>query len=256
MNPAAGDSPVPGDTDSMTRLLPPAASNKIKDDSQSMEQQDPLVASAESQSVANRTNTGVRFKVSEAVENRQRRIGKRVDSARDKFRGKAFRRNTLQEGAIVKVEKMLVRVDFTQMQLEDTYDENDSLKTETRSLEKWREFMVVARKSNNREYEDFRLQIYKTRVVPKVDNQQTKKEAYPGGEVGPQKLRTSICIRPSIRLWLYGIHTRRGTRIIIMRPRSIANSVEWYTFLRDALGWKRPTTLQVNVPDLDVDVEA
>ena len=40
--------------------------------------------------------------------------------------------------------------------------------------------------------------------------------------------------------------------IYILRPRSLANSVEWYTFLRNALGWDRPREVQVYVPDLSV----
>lgn len=37
-----------------------------------------------------------------------------------------------------------------------------------------------------------------------------------------------------------------------MRPRSGAHAAEWYTFTRDLLGWARPSSLQVNVPDLSV----
>ena len=42
------------------------------------------------------------------------------------------------------------------------------------------------------------------------------------------------------------------TAIYILRPRSFASSVEWYTFLQYALGWSRPGELQINVPDLSV----
>ena len=261
--PATRGSPSTGDANSMTRLLPTSASsagspaivaNKSKDDDQIMTQQVPLVASSDSQTHLNRTNTGIRFKVSEAVEaveDRQHRISRRMNSARDKFRNKTFRRNTLQEGAIIKMEKMLVRVDFTQMQLESTYDENDSLKTETRSLEKWREFMVVVRKSNNKEHEDFRVQMYKSRVVPKVDDGKVKKK--PTREVRLDRKTTHVNLYSALDKTVVLWHPyKKGTRILILRPRSIADSVEWYTFLRDALGWKRPLTLQVNVPDLDV----
>lgn len=260
LNPGVEGSPSTGDANSMTRLLPPGtpapssptiATNKTRDDNRSMKQQDPLVASSDSQPYLNRNNTGVRFKVSEAAEDGQLRIGHRVDRARDKLGGKTFRRSTLQEGTIFKMEKMLVRIDFTQMQLESTYDENDSLKTETRSLEKWQEFMVVARKSNDQEHEDFRLQMYKSRVVPEIDNEKTKKK--PKLEVRLDRKTTHVNLYSSLDKTVVIWHPyKKGTRILIMRPRSIANSVEWYTFLSDALGWKRPLTLQVNVPDLNV----
>ena len=74
-------------------------------------------------------------------------------------------RGKLQDGEIVKMEKMLVRIDVTSgsEQPSDEYDEKDSQRVETRTVEKWREFMVVCRES----HEDdavLCLQMYKTRV--------------------------------------------------------------------------------------------
>ena len=40
--------------------------------------------------------------------------------------------------------------------------------------------------------------------------------------------------------------------IFILRPRSFASSVEWYTFLRHVLGWGWIRELQINVPDLSL----
>ena len=40
--------------------------------------------------------------------------------------------------------------------------------------------------------------------------------------------------------------------IFILRPRSFASSVEWYTFLRHVLGWGRTRELQIKVPDLSL----
>lgn len=76
-----------------------------------------------------------------------------------------FTRGKLKDGEIVKVEKMLVRMDICsgQEQPSEEYDEKDSLRVETRVTEKWREFMVVCRES----HEDdavLCLQMYKTRV--------------------------------------------------------------------------------------------
>lgn len=76
-----------------------------------------------------------------------------------------FTRGKLKDGEIVKVEKMLVRMDICSgsEQPSDEYDEKDSLRVETRLTEKWREFMVVCRES----HEDdavLCLQMYKTRV--------------------------------------------------------------------------------------------
>lgn len=81
---------------------------------------------------------------------------------------RAFTRGKLKDGEIVKVEKMLVRLDMTtgSEQPHEDYDEKDSQRVETRITEKWREFMVVCRES----HEDgavLCLQMYKTRVSTK-----------------------------------------------------------------------------------------
>lgn len=82
---------------------------------------------------------------------------------------RAFTRGKLKDGEIVKVEKMLVRLDITtgSEQPNEDYDEKDSQRVETRITEKWREFMVVCRES----HEDgavLCLQMYKTRVSREV----------------------------------------------------------------------------------------
>ena len=201
-----------------------------------------------------RSNTGVRFKVTEGVANRQYRLNKRVGDARGKVASKMYRRNTMREGTIVKMERMLVRVDVTSQQVPEEFDENESLKIESRTIEKWREFMVVARKSKKQDADDFRLQIYKTRVIPEIDDESTKKKPVREVKLDPKTARVNLysSLDKTVVLW----HPyKKGTRIILMRPSSTAHSVEWYTFLRDAMGWRRPTTLQVHVPDLDVTLK-
>ena len=198
-----------------------------------------------------RTATGVRFKVAEGVANRGHRINRRVLSTRERVANKNFRRNTLREGTIVKMEKMLVKVDLTSQPVPDEFDENESQRIETKPIEKWREFTVVARKSRKQDADDFRLQIYKTRVIPEIDDQSTSKKPKREIRLDPKTTHVNLysSLDKSVVIW----HPyKKGTRIILMRPSSTAHSVEWYTFLRDAMGWRRPATLQVNVPDLDV----
>ena len=76
-----------------------------------------------------------------------------------------LRKGEHNPGSIVKAEKMLVRVEHTMQDVPPGYDENESIKLETRIVEKWREFVVVCRESTSGE-EDFSLQMYKTRVIP------------------------------------------------------------------------------------------
>ncbi len=76
---------------------------------------------------------------------------------------KRFKGGKVHDGEIIKMEKMLVRADSTMQDLPDEYDENESVKIETRAVEKWREFVVVCRESASEDAE-FVLQLYKTRV--------------------------------------------------------------------------------------------
>jgi hypothetical protein len=46
----------------------------------------------------------------------------------------------------------------------------------------------------------------------------------------------------------------RETLIFIMQARTASNAVEWYTFLRNILGWKRASELTINIPDMGLSV--
>ncbi|KAK5150715.1 hypothetical protein LTR04_006742, partial [Oleoguttula sp. CCFEE 6159] len=165
---------------------------------------------------------------------------------------KILRKDRLRDGKIIKMEKMLVRVESTQQQLSDEYDENDSQKTETRTVEKWREFMVVCRESVDDDA-DLVLQLYKTRVIPALTDPHIKKRSKHEIPFGRRSTKVNLysSLDKSVVIW---VPWKTGTMIYILQPRSRANSVEWYTFLRNILGWHRASTLQVNVPDLSVSL--
>ena len=74
-----------------------------------------------------------------------------------------LRRQKLKDGLVVKMERMLVRVDKAGTEVPDEFDENASQKIDSRVKDKWREYMVVCRQSISDEC-DFVLQMYKTRV--------------------------------------------------------------------------------------------
>ena len=201
-----------------------------------------------------RAETGVRFKLGEEFANRQERLMRHVDGTKNTMSTKRFRRSTLQAGQIIKMERMLVRVDLASTQFPEEFDENEGMKTEVRTLERWREFMVVVRKSKAENEEDFRLQLYKTRVIPEIDDENATKKPTREVRLDRKTARVNLysSLDKSVVVW-HPYHT--GTRTIIMRPRSNAHSVEWYTFLRESLGWRRPVTLDVDVPDLNVTLK-
>ncbi|KKY21926.1 putative ph domain protein [Phaeomoniella chlamydospora] len=197
-----------------------------------------------------RTGTGVRF--AENIAERGDRVKGKISRAQQRASSVQLRRNTLTEGSAIKMEKMLVRIDTTLQDVSQEFDENDCQKIETQVVEKWREYMVVVRQ-NHRDDSDYRLQFYKSRVIPVVDNGTVRRKCQHEVYLSPKSTKVNLfsSLDKTVVLW----HPyRKGARFIIMRPRATAHSVEWYTFLRDVLGWSRPSVLVVNVPDLNVSL--
>lgn len=76
--------------------------------------------------------------------------------------GTKMRRQRIKEGLVVKMERMLVRVD-TAGEVPDEFDENVNQRVISQVKDKWREYMVVCRHSHKGD-SDFVLQLYQTRV--------------------------------------------------------------------------------------------
>jgi hypothetical protein len=76
--------------------------------------------------------------------------------------GTKVRRHKIKDGLVVKMERMLVRVDAAAEVPED-FDENVNQRVVSRVKDKWREYMVVCRHSHVNDA-DFLLQLYQTRV--------------------------------------------------------------------------------------------
>lgn len=76
--------------------------------------------------------------------------------------GTKLRRKNIKDGLVVKMERMLVRVDAADEVPED-FDENVNQRVVSRVKDKWREYMIVCRHSHT-EDADFLLQLYQTRV--------------------------------------------------------------------------------------------
>jgi hypothetical protein len=177
-----------------------------------------------------------------------------VDGATTSRSLKDLLKPSAEPGELVKAERMLVRIDWTKHDLPDNYTENDSLKAETKAVDKWREFIVVCRKSTQDEKSDYVLQMTKTRVILAKDRNHTRKSV--AHEVPLQRNKTKISMFSSldktIAIW---VPWKSGTRTYILRPSSSASSVEWFTFLNTILGWKRANVLTIHVPDLNVTLE-
>ena len=273
-SPTAEEPPPTEPSNSMTSLIPHGESQQVKSkgpksarsrasrsDTQPPELQneppeeyiDPAGSNAVQFHERRHFGTGlVHFDVSDEVANGEAQIKARLAHATRHRSLVHFRRGRVNPGEIVKMEKMLVRVDSTMQQLPPDYDENDSLRTESRTVEKWREFVVVCRASTDADTE-FSLQMYKSRVIPAVEKTHVQKRSTHEIPLLPKSTKVNLysSLDKTVVIWL---PWKTGTMIFILRPRSAASSVEWYTFLHSALGWKRSPTLQINVPDLNVSL--
>lgn len=166
---------------------------------------------------------------------------------------KRLRQGSSHPGEIVKMEKMLVRVDSTMQELPSDYNENDSLRTASRTVEKWREFVVVCRESTSEDAE-FSIQMYKTRVIPSKENTHVKKRSTHEIPLARKSTRVNLysSLDKTLVIW---VPWKKGTMMYILRTHSVASAVEWYTFIRQSLGWQRSAALQINVPDLSVTLQ-
>lgn len=185
---------------------------------------------------------------------RQRHPDTRFSNERDDdYFPRHFRSKRLREGEIIRAQKMLVRVEETvQDQLPEDYTENDSLKLEIGRVNKFREHLVVCRRCSE-DNTPFSLQMYRTHAIPAVYKPGSSKP--PHYELPINRRHTGVNLYSSLDKTLVLWHPyRHGTRIFIVRSRSAAHSVEWYTFLRSALGWRRPSSLKIRVPDLDISL--
>ena len=195
----------------------------------------------------------VRFNLADQTERRDTRMSFGARKLGLQRSLKRLRKDQSRPGEIVKMEKMLVRVDSTMQELPPDYDENDSLKTSARTVEKWREFVVVCRESTTVDAE-FSIQLYKTRVIP--SKEETHVQKYSTHEIPLARKTTHVNLYSSLdKTLVVWVPWKAGTMMYILRTHSAASAVEWYTFIRRSLGEQRVTSLQVNVPDLSVTLQ-
>jgi hypothetical protein len=193
-----------------------------------------------------------RFNLSDNMLYKQQRLLSRMERTQDSISANRPRRSKHEEGEMVRAEKMLVRVEETMNELPPDYAENESQKVDTREVAKWREYLVVCRKGPQ-ENVPYTLKMYKTRVIQNVENSRVRKSAY--YEIPLNRKHTKVNLYSSLDKTVVIWHPcKRGTRIYVVRPRSAAHAVEWYTFIRQTLGWHRPSSLLISVPDLGISL--
>lgn len=263
LSPKPSQTTTQSETDSTTRLLKSKSKGKSKVKSKAsritLEQQEPQQEGDEPSTEGNNNvqrrfvKKVTRFNLDDNIIDKQQRLRSRIARTQGAVSANLPRRRKAQDGQIIKAEKMLVRIEETlQENLPADYNENDSLRMETRAVDKWREFLVVCRKSSL-EHTPFVLQMYRTRVVPDIHQTNSKTAAYYELRLNHKQTKVNLysTLDKTIVVW----HPRRrGTKIYIIRPKSTAHAAEWYTFIRQVLGWRRPKSLPINVPELGVSL--
>lgn len=262
--PLTPKSTVPSESDSTTQLLRTQLKDKGKQRSkasgvsratlQHHEPQDEDENGTEDPQIQRRlTKKMAKLNLDDTIKHKQQRLRTRIAKTQGTISANRPRRRKVQDGEIVKAEKMLVCVEETvQSSLPYDYTENDSLRMETRTVDKWREFLVVCRKSSA-EHTPFAIQMYRTRVIPDVQRPNSKTPPYYEVRLNHKTTHVNLYspLDKTIVIWY---PCRRGTKIFILRPKSAAHSAEWYTFIRQVLGWRRPTSIPIHVPDLGVSL--
>lgn len=154
-----------------------------------------------------------------------------------------------QKGEIVRAEKLLVFVKESNSKAALS-DFNETETAETRVLDRWKEYVVVARNTGD-QYAPLSLQFYTTRNIPKVS-------ADRGGANVDFKLASDMQVKfyssldKTIALWK---PTEKGSLIYIFRARSHETSLRWLALFRRALGVQQTPTLSLGVPDLGISVD-
>jgi hypothetical protein len=163
-----------------------------------------------------------------------------------------LRSSKIKDGEVIKMDKMLVRIDITQQQLPEQFDERVSQGVETRSLDKWREFMVVCRKCSE-DGATAVLQLHQTRVIDMSDNGKIKKKPKAQILLSTRHARVSLYSTLDKTLCIWAKEKSRTT-IYYLRATTASTAVEWFTFLTSIMGWKRTESLTINVPDLSISL--
>ena len=243
-------------TDSMAPLLPRSYAATSSNASPNIQAKDTAQGPVAGSSLTPKpTSHGmVRFNVGEEADDGGTRITAGLAQAkRSRSWRLRYRQGSAHPGEIVKAEKMLVRVDWTMEDVPTDYNENESYRIGARTWEKWREFVVVCRESKDGDA-DFFLQTYKTRVIPSRETGEVKSRST--HEIPLSRKNTHVNLYSSLdKTLVIWMPWKGGKAIYILRTHSAASAVEWYTFIRQNLGWQRTAALQINVPDLSVSLQ-
>lgn len=156
----------------------------------------------------------------------------------------------IPNGTVAKAERMFVNVFECSEDLPRFFNESFGIGTAVKAKNKWSEYVVVCRRMETEHYQ-YVLEFYTRRDIPR--NSLSKKKRKPVFNVHLVQDYTQLNLFSSLDKSFVIWHPQeKGTRFVVLRPRSVLHSLEWFSYLRKILGWKLPKQLIINVPDLNV----
>jgi len=158
-------------------------------------------------------------------------------------------------GRIVKMEKMLLRVDLAigDEIAKTDFSEKDSRSLETRVVEKWREFIVVCRETEM-EHAPLALQMYHSRTIPAGYESKTKHKYKHEIPLERHKIKVNLYSALDKTIAICVPDHNKNTRIYYLRSRSATISVDWFHFFQYVIGLRRAQTIQIDIPALGTSV--
>ncbi|ODQ65736.1 hypothetical protein NADFUDRAFT_82714 [Nadsonia fulvescens var. elongata DSM 6958] len=184
-------------------------------------------------------------------------------------------------GEIIRIEKLLVLIKYSKNKSLPTYFNDNEPSTDTRVLERWKEYIVVARVTGDYD-SPILLQLYSNRKISAVDlemdaNSDNRKlnQARPkfALKLNRHLLKVNFysSLDKTLALWLTPSPetnenhsssesekkkgSKQGTIIYIFKGKTVLSSYKWLAFFNEILGRSRSRTMSVQIPALQVYVD-
>lgn len=157
-----------------------------------------------------------------------------------------------QFGEIIAAEKLLVMVKASKAQyVSPQFNEVEQI--ETRVLERWKEYVMVARNTGNNQA-PILLQFYDTRYIAKVEKNMAKSIS---------KIDTLLTSDMQVKFYstldktiVFWKSSDKGTLFYILRARSHALSLRWLALFLRTLGIRKTPILTLGIPHLGFTIQA
>lgn len=156
-----------------------------------------------------------------------------------------------KQGEIVRVDKMLVAVKIASASyLSPEFNEMEHV--EARLLERWKEYIVVARTTGDAA-NPISLQFYTTRNIAKIEDSTHRAKSKLDLTLGSDfQVNLYSSLDKSLALWK---STDKGTQIYLFQTRSTYAALEWLAFLAGVIGTRRENIVHLQIPDLEVKAD-